>query len=127
MKVPLLDLRAQYAPLREEIRAAMDEVCDSQMFILGKSVADFEKAITEYCQCAHACGVRSYRSAPSAMLMPLVYAKLRRSASTHVTRVLWIRSSASLRVYASFVPTVLTFFCYLPCTDDPQLCSTCPG
>jgi len=59
MKVPLLDLKAQYAPLREEIRAAMDAVCDAQAFILGQPVADFEAAVARYCQCAHACGVSS--------------------------------------------------------------------
>lgn len=59
MNVPLLDLKAQYRPLREEIRAAMDEVCDAQMFILGKTVSDFEKTVAGYCQCAHACGVSS--------------------------------------------------------------------
>ena len=38
VKVPLLDLKAQYAGIREEVRAAMDEVCDSQRFILGPRV-----------------------------------------------------------------------------------------
>jgi dTDP-4-amino-4,6-dideoxygalactose transaminase len=59
MNVPLLDLKAQYQPLRAEIRAAMDAVCDSQMFILGKAVSDFEQAVAGYCHCAHACGVTS--------------------------------------------------------------------
>ena len=33
--VPLLDLKAQYAPLRDEIEAAIREVCDSQYFVMG--------------------------------------------------------------------------------------------
>ena len=33
--VPLLDLRAQYANIRTEIREAIDRVCESQRFILG--------------------------------------------------------------------------------------------
>ena len=38
MKVPLLDLRAQYQTIRDEIREAMEEVLDSQYFILGPKV-----------------------------------------------------------------------------------------
>src|ERR1035437_908146 len=49
MKVPLLDLKAQYAPLRAEIRAAMDEVCDAQQFILGARVQAFEAHVAVYC------------------------------------------------------------------------------
>ena len=35
MEVPLLDLKAQYATIRDEVRAAVDDVFDSQRFILG--------------------------------------------------------------------------------------------
>ena len=35
MQVPLLDLRQQYGPIRDEIRAAIDKVCDAQALILG--------------------------------------------------------------------------------------------
>ena len=38
MQVPLLDLKAQYATIRDEVRRAIDEVCDSQHFILGPHV-----------------------------------------------------------------------------------------
>ena len=43
MPVPLLDLTRQYEPLRDEIRSAIDRVCDSQRFILGAEVEDFER------------------------------------------------------------------------------------
>ena len=36
--VPLLDLQAQYAPLRDEILAAITRVCDSQRFIMGPEI-----------------------------------------------------------------------------------------
>ena len=49
VKVPLLDLTAQYAQIREEVRAAMDAVCDSQMFILGARVEEFEREVAAYC------------------------------------------------------------------------------
>ena len=42
MKVPLLDLRAQYAPLRSELLEAVTRVCDSQQFILGPEVEALE-------------------------------------------------------------------------------------
>ncbi|MCC6126727.1 MAG: DegT/DnrJ/EryC1/StrS family aminotransferase [Pirellulales bacterium] len=59
MKVPLLDLKAQYAPLREAMRRAVDAVFESQYFIGGPAVAECEKLIAEYCGCAHAVGVSS--------------------------------------------------------------------
>jgi dTDP-4-amino-4,6-dideoxygalactose transaminase len=59
MKVPLLDLKAQYVSIRDEIRAALDRVVESQMFILGPEVKAFETEIAAYCGCAHAIGVSS--------------------------------------------------------------------
>ena len=59
MKVPLLDLKAQYAPIREDVRQAMDEVCDAQYFILGPKVEQFETNVAEYCGVKHAIGVSS--------------------------------------------------------------------
>ncbi len=59
MQVPLLDLKAQYAAIREDIRAVIDEVCDSQYFILGPRVVEFEAMVAAYCGVASACGVSS--------------------------------------------------------------------
>jgi dTDP-4-amino-4,6-dideoxygalactose transaminase len=69
MKVPLLDLKAQYAPIREEIRAAMDRVCDSQYFILGPEVQGLEEETAKYCGAAHAVGMSSGTDALLAALM----------------------------------------------------------
>ena len=57
--VPLLDLKAQYATIRDEVRAAVDAVLESQMCILGATVADCEAALAEYCNCPHAVAVSS--------------------------------------------------------------------
>lgn len=69
MKVPLLDLHAQYQGVRDEIRSAVDEVFESQHFILGPAVQACEKAIAEYSGCKHGVGVSSGTDALLAVLM----------------------------------------------------------
>jgi len=59
MKVPLLDLKAQYNSIRRDIEAAMTEVVESQMFILGPQVKACEAAIAAYSRCAFGVGVSS--------------------------------------------------------------------
>jgi dTDP-4-amino-4,6-dideoxygalactose transaminase len=69
--VPLLDLKAQYAAIREEIRAAIDRVADSQHFILGPEVEGLEKEVADYSQCAHGCGISSGTDALLVALMAI--------------------------------------------------------
>jgi len=69
--IPLLDLNAQYASIRDEVREAVDRVLDSQRFILGPEVEAFEREIAEYCGCAHAIGVSSGTDALLVTLMAL--------------------------------------------------------
>ena len=57
--VPFLDLKAQVAPLRAELDAAIADVVDNTAFILGERLASFEKDFAAYCQCAEAVGVDS--------------------------------------------------------------------
>jgi dTDP-4-amino-4,6-dideoxygalactose transaminase len=71
MRVPLLDLDEQYRALGEEIRAATNEVLASQRFILGPKLAEFERAIAEYCHLPHAVGVSSGTDALLSVLMAL--------------------------------------------------------
>lgn len=59
MKVPLLDLKAQYAEMKEEILTEVARICDSQYFILGPDVVKFEKEVAEYCGTKYAVGVSS--------------------------------------------------------------------
>ncbi len=59
MKVPLLDLKAQYRALQPEIDAAVKAVFESQYFILGPEVVACEEAVAAYSQTAHGCGVSS--------------------------------------------------------------------
>ena len=55
----MLDLQAQYASIREEIRAAINEVVEAQQFILGPNVDALEKEIAAYCGRSFAVGVAS--------------------------------------------------------------------
>jgi len=59
VKVPLLDLRAQYATIKEEVLAATREVYESQQFILGPKVKELEEKVAAYCGCSYAVGVSS--------------------------------------------------------------------
>jgi len=57
--IPLVDLRAQYATIRDEVRQAIDEVLDSMQLTIGPNVRAFDKEWAEYCGTAHAIGVGS--------------------------------------------------------------------
>ena len=59
MKIPFLDLKRQYQSIKEEINPAIQTVLDSQQFILGERVDEFEKKIADYCNVKHAIGVAS--------------------------------------------------------------------
>jgi dTDP-4-amino-4,6-dideoxygalactose transaminase len=59
MNVPLLDLRAQFQTIRDEVMAAVERVFESQHFILGPEVEAFERDAAEYCRVKHAIGCGS--------------------------------------------------------------------
>lgn len=69
--VPLLDLQAQYRPLRTELLAAIERVCDSQRFIGGPEVDALESEIAAALEVEHAIGVSSGTDAILAALMAL--------------------------------------------------------
>lgn len=71
MAVPLLDLKAQYATIRDEVLRVTEEVYESQYFILGKRVDDFERDFAAYCHSKHAIGVSSGTDALLVALMVL--------------------------------------------------------
>jgi dTDP-4-amino-4,6-dideoxygalactose transaminase len=70
-EVPLLDLEAQYRPIRDEILAAITRVCDSQRFILGPEVETLETELERHLEVRHAIGVSSGTDALLAALMAL--------------------------------------------------------
>ena len=69
--VPLLDLQAQYRPLRDELLAAITRVCDSQRFILGPEVEALERELAEDLHVADAIGVSSGTDALLVAMMAL--------------------------------------------------------
>jgi dTDP-4-amino-4,6-dideoxygalactose transaminase len=71
MNVPLLDLQAQYASLRDELREAVQRVMDSQRFVLGDEVRRLESSVAAYTQTKHAIACASGSDALLLALMAL--------------------------------------------------------
>ena len=69
MIVPLLDLQAQYAPLRQALLDAITRVCDSQRFIGGPEVDGLERELCDALGYPHAIGLSSGTDAVLAALM----------------------------------------------------------
>ena len=57
--IPMLDLKAQYAAIRDEVRAAIDGVLEAQHFVLGPNVKALEEELAAYCGTKFAVGVAS--------------------------------------------------------------------
>jgi dTDP-4-amino-4,6-dideoxygalactose transaminase len=71
MKIPLLDLKAQYATIRDEVMQAVSEVLESQQCILGPKVEELEKKVAALSGCRFAVGMSSGTDALLAALMAL--------------------------------------------------------
>src|SRR5213592_3884628 len=71
MPIPLLDLKQQYASIRDDVLRVTNEVYESQMFILGKRVDDFERDFAAYCHSKYCVGVSSGTDALLVALMVL--------------------------------------------------------
>lgn len=71
LPVPLLDLKAQYEPLRTEVLAAVTRVCDSQRFILGPETQALERELAEMLGVTDAIGVSSGTDALLVAMMAL--------------------------------------------------------
>lgn len=71
MNIPLLDLKAQFQPMRAEIMAAVQTVCDEQGFILGPRVTAFEESVATYIGSRYAIGCASGSDALLLSLMAM--------------------------------------------------------
>jgi dTDP-4-amino-4,6-dideoxygalactose transaminase len=69
--IPILDLKAQYATIHDEVMVAIERVLSSQQFILGAEVDALEKVLADYCQCKYAFGVSSGTDALLIALMAI--------------------------------------------------------
>lgn len=71
MKVPLLDLGAQYEPIRDAVVEAVTRIVDTQQFILGREVEAFEAEVAAYLGARQAIGVSSGTDALLVAMMAL--------------------------------------------------------
>ncbi|MCZ7573695.1 MAG: DegT/DnrJ/EryC1/StrS family aminotransferase [Ardenticatenaceae bacterium] len=71
MPIPLVDLKAQYARIKPEIDAAIQEVVESTSFILGPAVSRFEQAFAAYCEVEHCVGTSNGTAALTIALKAL--------------------------------------------------------
>ena len=71
MSVPMLDLQAQYRPIRDQILDAVTRVCDSQRFIMGPEVEGLERELAALLGVKHAVGVSSGTDALLLAMMAL--------------------------------------------------------
>jgi dTDP-4-amino-4,6-dideoxygalactose transaminase len=71
MEVPLLDLKAQYAKIKDEVLAAVGEVLETQRCIGGPMVAELEEKVAQVSDCKYAVGVSSGTDAILNSLMSL--------------------------------------------------------
>ncbi len=101
--VPLLDLRRQYANIREEVLAAIARVCDSQSFILGPEVEALEREIAALTGATAAVGCAS---GTEALWLALVGAGVRPGDSV-ITTAFSFFASASAIVRAGATPVLM--------------------
>ena len=71
MKVPLLDLKAQYATIKKDVDAALIKCAESQYFILGPEVDKLEASCAKYLDCKYSLGVSSGTDALLLALMAI--------------------------------------------------------
>jgi dTDP-4-amino-4,6-dideoxygalactose transaminase len=71
MKVPLLDLKAQYSSIKNDVLAAVSDLLESQVCILGPKVLELERQIASLSSCGFGVGVSSGTDALLASLMTL--------------------------------------------------------
>jgi len=93
MKVPLLDLQAQYETIRDEVRSAVDRVFDSQHFVLGAEVQALEEEIARYSQAKFAIGCAS---GSDALLLALMSCDVRAGDEVITTPFSFFATASSI-------------------------------
>ena len=93
MKVPLLDLQAQYETIRDEVRSGVDRVFDSQHFVLGAEVQALEEEIARYSQAKFAIGCAS---GSDALLLALMSCDVRAGDEVITTPFSFFATASSI-------------------------------
>lgn len=93
MKVPLLDLKAQYKTIKDDVLKITEEIFESQYFILGPHVETLEKEIAGYCRTRHAVGVSS---GTDALLISLMAADIGPGAGVITTPYTFFATTGSI-------------------------------
>lgn len=71
IKIPILDLKRQIAPVRNELDSAIKQIIDKANFILGEETKNFEEAVTNHCHVKYAIGVSNGTDAIKLSLVAL--------------------------------------------------------
>ncbi|MBU4463058.1 MAG: DegT/DnrJ/EryC1/StrS family aminotransferase, partial [Proteobacteria bacterium] len=93
MKVPLLDLKSQYKTIKDDALKVVEEIFESQYFILGPRVETLEKEIAGYCRTRHAVGVSS---GTDALLISLMAADIGHQAGVITTPYTFFATAGSI-------------------------------
>ena len=73
--IPILDLKAQYESIKDELNAAIADVLESTQFILGPAVQELEQQVAAFCECQYGVGLASGTDALRLTLTELVSAQ----------------------------------------------------
>jgi dTDP-4-amino-4,6-dideoxygalactose transaminase len=103
VRVPFLDLNAQYATIRHEVHAAIERVIESQQFILGPEVEALEREVAQYSGTKFAVGVSSGTDALLVSLMALGVGPGDEVLTTPYTFIATVSTIARLGARATFV------------------------
>jgi dTDP-4-amino-4,6-dideoxygalactose transaminase len=90
---PFLDLKVQYAEIRQEVLNAVTRVLESQHFILGPEVEAFEKEVTALTACSHAVGCAS---GSDALILALLALEIGRGDEVITTPFTFVASAGSV-------------------------------
>lgn len=112
--IPFLDLKGQFASIREEVLSEVLDALDSAQYILGPKVQAFEEAFAQYCNTRYAIGVNN---GTSALHMALVAADIGPGDEVITTPMTFMATTAAI-LYAGATPVFADI--------DPQTCNIEP-
>lgn len=108
--IPFVDLKAQYASIKEEVGEAVGRVLESAQFVLGPEVEAFEEEFARYCEARHCVAVNS---GTSALHLALLAAGVRPGDEVITTSFTFVATAAAI-LYAGATPVFVDI--------DPRTC-----